>query len=279
MIPQRNLSLVSNRLARAGGRRIPEAVLERDYCLSWFLVGLSRSPLRGRLLFKGGTALKKCYFPDYRFSEDLDFTLVHPVAFETIRRELEEPFKAAHRASGVILRYARDDRHPHANSYTFYLGYEGPLPGGPGGKEVKVDITIREEVVSPIEERPVLRAYPEYEDLPEDASVKVYSLSEIAAEKVLAILDRVRNEPRDLYDLWHLIEHGHVAVTQAMEAVGRKLEARSQEPKNLLGSLRDKEPRYRRLWGTRLSAQVAILPDFNQVFRSVRRALRQAGII
>ncbi len=31
MIPQRNLSRLSNRLARAGGRRIPEAVLERDY--------------------------------------------------------------------------------------------------------------------------------------------------------------------------------------------------------------------------------------------------------
>lgn len=54
MIPQRNLSLLSNRLARAGGRRVVEAVLERDYCLAWFLVGLSRSPLREALVFKGG---------------------------------------------------------------------------------------------------------------------------------------------------------------------------------------------------------------------------------
>ncbi len=62
MIPQRNLSLLSNRLAREGGRRIPEAILERDYCLAWFLVGLSRTPLRKLLVFKGGTALKRCYF-------------------------------------------------------------------------------------------------------------------------------------------------------------------------------------------------------------------------
>jgi predicted nucleotidyltransferase component of viral defense system len=27
-------------------------------------------------IFKGGTCLKKCYFEDYRFSEDLDFTLL-----------------------------------------------------------------------------------------------------------------------------------------------------------------------------------------------------------
>src|SRR5476651_921396 len=77
MIPQKNLSLLSNRLARDGGRRIPETVLERDYCLAWFLVALSRMPLRKRLIFKGGTALKKCYFGDYRFSEDLDFSTIN----------------------------------------------------------------------------------------------------------------------------------------------------------------------------------------------------------
>jgi predicted nucleotidyltransferase component of viral defense system len=84
MIPQRNLALLSNRLARAGGRRIVEAVLERDYCLAWFLVGLSRSGLRERLLFTGGTALKRCYFGDYRFSEDLDFTLAEPMDLDDI---------------------------------------------------------------------------------------------------------------------------------------------------------------------------------------------------
>jgi len=48
-------------------------VLERDYFLSWILAGISRhEPLRKTLVFKGGTALKKCYFGDYRFSEDLD---------------------------------------------------------------------------------------------------------------------------------------------------------------------------------------------------------------
>lgn len=67
MIPRRDLSLLSNRLAEGGGRRIPETALERDYCLSWSLVGLACSPLRDHLAFKGGTALKTCYFPDYRF--------------------------------------------------------------------------------------------------------------------------------------------------------------------------------------------------------------------
>ena len=54
---------------------IPWEALERDYLLSWILAGISRTPvLRDTLVFKGGTALRKCYFGDYRFSEDLDFS-------------------------------------------------------------------------------------------------------------------------------------------------------------------------------------------------------------
>ena len=39
MIPQRNISLISNTLVTAGERRIPESVIERDYVLAWFLTG------------------------------------------------------------------------------------------------------------------------------------------------------------------------------------------------------------------------------------------------
>lgn len=53
----------------------PWEVLERDYLLSWILAGIaSNDALAKSLIFKGGTALKKCYFGDYRFSEDIDFS-------------------------------------------------------------------------------------------------------------------------------------------------------------------------------------------------------------
>ena len=90
MIAQKNLSLLSNRLAEKGERRVPEAILERDHCLSWFLVGLSRTPLRHRLALKGGTALKKCYFRDYRFSEDLDFTIKKDIKKELPHKLIAE---------------------------------------------------------------------------------------------------------------------------------------------------------------------------------------------
>ncbi|MBK9304219.1 MAG: hypothetical protein IPM94_10115 [bacterium] len=41
----------------------PWEAIERDYLLSWILAGIGRvAPLRESLVFKGGTALKKCYF-------------------------------------------------------------------------------------------------------------------------------------------------------------------------------------------------------------------------
>src|ERR1035437_5907304 len=129
MIPQRNLSRVANRLHKEhGGRRIPESVLERDYCLAWFLAGLSQSQLGKLLIFKGGTALKRCHFGDYRFSEDLDFTLARSADFAEIRDGLEEVYQHVAQASGIRFAFDREDRQCHVNSHTFYLGYQGPLP-------------------------------------------------------------------------------------------------------------------------------------------------------
>jgi predicted nucleotidyltransferase component of viral defense system len=118
MIPQRNISLLANRLYKEhGGRRIPEAVLERDYCLAWFLAGLSQSKLRNLLIFKGGTALKRCHFGDYRFSEDLDFTLARKVEFAEIRAGLEEVYALVAQQSGIRFSFEAEDRQTHVNSY------------------------------------------------------------------------------------------------------------------------------------------------------------------
>jgi predicted nucleotidyltransferase component of viral defense system len=54
-------------------------VVEKDYALGWLLAGIGQHPdISQAWVFKGGTCLKKCYFETYRFSEDLDFTLIDP---------------------------------------------------------------------------------------------------------------------------------------------------------------------------------------------------------
>ena len=54
--------------------KYPLDIAEKDYYLTLALKLISESPLASRLVFKGGTALHHCYLPQYRFSEDLDFT-------------------------------------------------------------------------------------------------------------------------------------------------------------------------------------------------------------
>jgi uncharacterized protein len=64
----------------AARSKVRDTQIEKDYALSWMLYGISKSGLlREVLIFKGGTVLKKAWFSDYRFSEDLDFSLLHDV--------------------------------------------------------------------------------------------------------------------------------------------------------------------------------------------------------
>ena len=65
-----------NRIRDAALRqKIPQLVIEKDYAISYILAGVtSQTILNETLIFKGGTALKKFFFGDYRFSEDLDFS-------------------------------------------------------------------------------------------------------------------------------------------------------------------------------------------------------------
>lgn len=250
-------------------------MLERDYCLAWFLVALAESGLKSTLAFKGGTALKRCYFGDYRFSEDLDFTLTEPIAFEELVRRLEPVYAAIYEASGIVFKFDREDRQSHENSYTFYLGYAGPLPAG---SDVKVDVTLREALVYPLIERPVLRGYQEFADLPDGRLLRVYSLEEIAAEKTLALADGARNEPRDLYDLWRLTSGESVDLAPLANGMRAKLEFRGKPFEGIADAIRNKEARLRALWMKRLAAQMAALPEFDEVFRAVQRTLRQAEL-
>ena len=275
MIPQRNISLISNALMSAGGRRIPEAVIERDYVLAWFLNGLAGHSLREALAFKGGTALRRCWFKDYRFSEDLDFTLTQAIALEDILSGLAEIFATVEVACGLKIAFDREDRHNHQNSHMFYLRYQGPLPTA---NDVKVDITIKEVLCFPLQERPIHRTYDNFDDLPEQPTVKVYDLKEIVVEKLLALSDRARNEPRDLYDLWYLFGAADLRIAEIRTELETKLALRQRVVTGLEQAIAAKEDRLRRLWAARLAHQMSQLPAFDDVFREVLRAVRAADL-
>jgi hypothetical protein len=63
-----------------------------------------------------------------------------------------------------------------------------------------------------------------------------------------------------------------------VDAIEQKWDFRGKKLDDVRGEFLVKEARYKKLWGPRLSRQMADLPEFTEVYRSVRRALRQAGL-
>ena len=192
-------------------------VIERDYLLSWVLAGISVVPeLRETLVFKGGTALKKCYFGNYRFSEDLDFTGLEGLPTgddlgEAIVRACDEARRLLDEYAQVVLhceRHIENNPHPGGQE-AFRIRAQLPWHRRPD-IPIKVEITVDEQILWPVERHRVIHEYGE----PLEAELQVYSPTEVVAEKLRAIrqqLERLesrgwmRNRARDYYDLWRVI--------------------------------------------------------------------------
>lgn len=275
MIPRRDLSIISNNLLKErGGRRIPDQTIELDYALGWFLAELAQHPFNERLAFKGETALRRCHIGEYRFSEDLDFTLICTDEFNAIKKAFEEIAAKVTEQTGMPFGFSRPDPQPHQNNHTFYMAFTGPMQRE---RQFKVDVTRTEEIVSALERKPVLVTYPAF-DFPKDRPIKTYSINEIVAEKLLALTDPKRSQPRDLYDLWYLESEGLVELPLLDDIIARKLKFRGRLADGLADAFDKKEKLLKATWNVRLDAQMASTPEFDTVLRETRRALRQAAI-
>ncbi len=141
-----------------------------------------------------------------------------------------------------------------------------------------MDITINEVLCFPLQDRPIQRIYDSFDDLPEGPTVKVYALEEIVVEKLLALSDRARNEPRDLYDLWHLFGSTELRIAEMRAELDAKLARRQRVIAGMEQAIAAKEDRLRRLWANRLAHQMCHLPTFDDVFRAVLRTVRAADL-
>ena len=197
---------------------LPWHVIERDYLLSWIIAGIDQVPsLSESLVFKGGTALRKCYFGDYRFSEDLDFSGLEGVpSGEVMYALIQEACGVAVRLLDeyapveiVSERYTEREPHPKGQE-AFAVRARLPWQRRPQTR-VMIEVTVDEKVLRPVVRRKLIHAYDEALDV----DVQVYSLEEMIAEKLRAILQQAelferrgwsRSRARDYYDLWRVLE-------------------------------------------------------------------------
>jgi predicted nucleotidyltransferase component of viral defense system len=244
-------------------------VVEKDYVLGWILAGISQHPrTRDSWLFKGGTCLKKCFFETYRFSEDLDFTLLDDshLSEGVLRETFNEIAPWIYDESGIELPdpvrsfeiYANPRGHKSAQGR---LGYRGPLQRRGDLPRVRLDLTDDERLVRSGERRHV---HHPYSDEPDNGiEVLSYCFEEVFAEKLRALAERER--PRDLYDVIHLHRHQTgTDRTSVREILRAKCEFKGIVVPNfaILGA----SPHHAALradWEQMLAHQLAELPPFD----------------
>ena len=98
-----NRAVIEERVREWGLR---EDVVEKDYLLGWLLWGIGADEaLATHWVFKGGTCLKKCYLETYRFSADLDFTVMPATSrvTQTVLPASRAPSRGAAPAKGELL--------------------------------------------------------------------------------------------------------------------------------------------------------------------------------
>ncbi len=244
--------------------------IEKDYILSWLLKGKSQNKLlSGILVFKGGTCLKKFYFESYRFSEDLDFTLLdESVSNDKILEEFKDVFKFIKEKANIPLNLLEYNEHEDGGLY-FFIGYLGPLGGQGANKKIKVDIARNEKLEFKTFKNTALRSYSDIDDY----SILCYTLEEIFVEKMRSVIQRMI--ARDFYDMWYLLEEDGFDANNYIVEFKNKCTSKELDASKFKSKLAERIPQYKGQWKSSLRDQIKDLPDFNKIEREVQRHIKK----
>lgn len=211
------------RQARLWG--VEPTVVDLDYTLGWFLHGLfAHSSLAGKLVFKGGTCLRKCYFTDYRFSEDLDFTLLQYVGPDELEAGLEQlreylTYQGFNFPRPMRIEWIDDEYGKESLQARIY--YRAALQQRSEPRAIRLDLSRDETLCFPPESRLILHPYPDSTAI-SDSPITCYSFAEMMAEKLRAICgQRVYAIARDIFDLAQLVASG-TDLEQVLQAIPQK---------------------------------------------------------
>ncbi len=247
--------------------------IEKDYILSWILQGVAKNEnLAQALVFKGGTVLKKAYFKDYRFSEDLDFTLLNDeITNDQIFMWFKETFEFIREEANIPLEIIDNNEHEDGG-INFYISYIGPLGGQGNNKRVKVDISRSEKLVfAPVWQNMILN----YTDQ-EEHKLLCYPLEEVLVKKLRSVMQRM--QARDFYDIWYLLEIHGMEIEFYVQEFKAKCESKGLNPKQFNEKLGQRLASYKGRWQKSMNDQIKDLPDFDKVEREVQRHLRKMNL-
>ncbi|WKL56685.1 nucleotidyl transferase AbiEii/AbiGii toxin family protein [Asticcacaulis sp. ZE23SCel15] len=183
--------------------------VERDYIFGWLLKAIYENAYLGPLLvFKGGNCLRKAFYPDTRFSSDLDFSVSGPVDQSRLLQAINDACKEAQRLCGVEFLTQRntlaagsfgDKSRTVYKGHVFFndfLGEEDDLT-----ISIKVDVVEMDKLYLTPVSKTLIHPYSDSEQC--SAELRCMALEEIIALKLKCLIQR--RHSADLFDLVHTV--------------------------------------------------------------------------
>lgn len=232
---------------------VPVSTIERDYAQNWLLKYLYHPDI----ILKGGTGIKKIYQENYRFSDDLDFSLTRPIKDKDLFIHMNEAVDKAKEEVGINFQISSK----FAKTETGFRGkiYFNIIQNAAGTPlSIKVDITNygNEIILLPTEKKKVFHSYSD--EL--NAEIEVYSLEEIFAEKIRTLIQRTR--ARDLYDVGML--HDLINKDKVLQILDEKFDFKGVVLD--ISSLAKRKDDFSNAWDASLNHQLKVIPNFEIFF-------------
>lgn len=264
---------------KAEEQNIPKSTIDKDWALGHFIDALFSIPeCKENLIFKGGTCLRKCYFSNYRFSEDLDFTCTNP-NFELTKKMLNQLVQIITERTEIPLHIEELKPLHHKDKLTGYKaiikfwGADHPRNQSPPPPErwttsIKIEIILYELMIFPVETREV---YHPYSDKLSQTPLEVpcYAIHEVLSEKLRALIQRSYTAPRDFYDIWYLSNNvTEIDWKKVTEAFHQKMKFKGLEFTGIEQMINEEnDKRLKAAWKNSLGHQIpeVQLPDYEVI--------------
>ena len=257
-----------NRVARAF--QVPIEVIEKDYVINWILCCITNSKIKQDFVFYGRTAIKRIYFPRHRFSEDIDLLSTNKFAVEDLLQEFDD-LSYINEIANLELQIDQDKIISTKNRIQLYVNYSGyeEIVGAP--KEIRIDFMLGMEQFGEIAENKILESYSDL--LGVNKRLSVMTLNTILGNKLGLLTDLTRNEPRDLFDIWFLLDHTNAFDFSFKKTCQAFKDKYGYLPTYAVLSSALKNKTIEKNWQIRLARQMADLPAFATVMEIVNSHL------
>ncbi len=233
--------------------KLPLGIIEKDYVLTYILKRIYESPLKKKLIFKGGTALHKLYLHK-RISIDLDFTELIPITIDELKsiiqsKEIKSKIKEVNETNNSTKTIL---------SYNSVLEYKNNIVIDISRREKPLLATLAKELKSPYFKR---------------FNVLTFQLEELISEKIRAIIQR--NKPRDYLDLYYILSKKRFNLEKAMKIAKQKVEATGDkfDIERIFGNL----DLVKNLWNQDLNGLLIDIPEFDKAIKKIRSKLTRNG--